>query len=580
MPAYAKKILSLVSEMEQILAENQLKEMEEFLQPSIESFRNKAESKPFVELVYYGNFSAEETAKLDRYLNFAEEKNNGSKLGERELALSGGEQVGIQFSDWASTNLSGSYQPDRLVAIAVLAKEGISEAMLSHLGILMEGCAAALVFSHLDWKQHPVHKEKLESGTGWLFLRPLESIDAMGLSTDLEGLMAQGVRRTLVDFSGYWQAERLKGLFEEKYRQAEVHLKIRKLQMDQELGQYKSMSTATTGSMEAQQIRAAIEERLEQFEKRLGQQMETNLLPPAGAAFHAISTHIETLSELSEEKGSKHLVYTIPDAFLQQLAQEFRKSYASSCSHSKALALQTVQSIENDIDNFLQERQLKMLSRTASALLQLDEGALIQRNLHLDRPFEQRAPNKKIMEFFMGARMYYMILMMTFSMLGLSSIIMRSRLNLVPISIVLVGLGIFQVSNSRRREKEENKVKQLEAARSFLRNEYKRMAQEIARSWEKELLDQAKGVARRIQQQAEQTLQSAQSGQKTRDAEERNRLQHIIAQLSKQERNLESARRNFSMLEKNFSRAKEELRSAIQQQLLKFRKPSTNESRH
>jgi len=141
---------------------------------------------------------------------------------------------------------------------------------------------------------------------------------------------------------------------------------------------------------------------------------------------------------------------------------------------------------------------------------------------------------------------------------------------MIPIGILLVGLGIYQVWSSQQKEADERKIKNLEDAHNYLKNQTKKILQEASKVWDKEVSTNLKQEINRFLETIEQSLQLNEKREKLQKEQEKDHFQHILDGLKQQEKTFDSATRNNNMINSKFDRLKTETSNELTKAISKL----------
>ena len=112
---------------------------------------------------------------------------------------------------------------------------------------------------------------------------------------------------------------------------------------------------------------------------------------------------------------------------------------------------------------------------------------------------------------------------------------------MIPVTILLLGIGGFSVYRSVIKEREENLAKEADKARDSLRGEYKRIFNEAQRDWSnrvsEHLKDQYTVIAEAVEQHLKSYFDQQAQGMKDQQARQKRQLQN----LSSKQQNVQTA---------------------------------------
>jgi hypothetical protein len=194
--------------------------------------------------------------------------------------------------------------------------------------------------------------------------------------------------------------------------------------------------------------------------------------------------------------------------------------------------------IETEANRFLEHQNLSLVHLRAHAPTEPEINRLISRVMVFEKNFEYNIPEKGPMQYFMGARSYLMLIIMSLSMLGLGSAFSRNRLDFLPFIFLALGFGIYKTITTKNQEDEEKMDKQITNAKDQIRGEIKRQLDNFVRGWQKMLDEQyTEPIQNHLRDIDRQVGDLRNNNANTALSDDRRQLDAAIGSLNTNERN-------------------------------------------
>lgn len=369
---------------------------------------------------------------------------------------------------------------------------------------------------------------------------------------------------TAFNFNCMQAAETLFSVLGLALEQEERNLKARKVMNQQQLLKIQTKSGQNFYDLSAQ-IKNLVTTQLSQLEKGLTETLENAIRPQVGSFFNELELVVKRLENLERDKGAKNVQLKIPADIENEFFSFVRKYFLKAVHDSLIVIRDGLKTIEQDIEKICSRHNMPSPVLNIRYLTEQQLKMILDSTIRWERAYEGSEGKKGLYEYFMAMRKYQMLFFMVASTFGLS---FRSslRLYMIPLSILLVGIGGFNVYKTVEKESEENEIKELEKARECIRNEAKRMGTEVVRQWTRILSDYLRQQSGQIIQTAEIELKEY-AGRKAADEEEEKKMiQKQTQTIDNAERRFGNIIRNKETIFKNLQRAKAEARQAFTQQ--------------
>lgn len=575
-----KEIKPILNDIAQLVKETEVGELHTLMLPLIEAQqKNDLVFQGEISLVIYGIPNEIETQQIQQYLapvvtldtiDWAT-MNTLFPLSEKTATLP------IRLQHWSKVDFYQIDKQNRLYVVVLICQNApLVKGLFNHLEMLLTIVPFMTVYDQPDLLKNSKQKSILEERVGFLQIKKWTTLEIEGLKKAGAKLTKPKTRTVLNNYFVLQKVLELIDILNQKKGQIQFNIENKKQRIEQEIVKNQRLSKTTTSSL-LQNLKSKVNYRLSKFEKRFTQDSEQQFLSSTGFIVQKVEQKIETLADLDSKKESKNILFHIPETFNQELFDLFKKEVLAYCLKEKREGMTYVRAVEMEIRTFLEEQNLSLLTKGHDFLDDKDIQNLLHRKTKIDRKFEAKVASKSFMEYFMGARMYIMILMMSMSMLGFSSMLMQNRTMMIPPAILLIGLGIFQMWSSKQKEDAENEKKNLADAKTFLTNNMTKIIQDFCRTWEKLFLLGSKENTVKLLQEAASTLQSTDEHTKKRQEIEKKRLQLILSSLKEQKTKIDKINRD--KITRDLNRKEENLMKSLKMTLGETIRPNERKIR-
>ncbi len=286
-----------------------------------------------------------------------------------------------------------------------------------------------------------------------------------------------------------------------------------------------------------------------------------------GIIIKKIQDAIPNLDELTKKSLSKTDLFTLPESYWDTLIGIMQENAQRSMVQDLDSLNLLYQKIINELkmSNDALGDQLSGFIRSPLSVENIQQ--VIAPNVKSDRPFELSVNHKKTMDYVMGARMYYMLPMMIFSMFGISSVVRKNPEIFIPGLFLTLGFGIYKIWSTIELEKHEIKEKQLTQAKDYAKNEIQKLISEISKAWEKLYLDRNKSTINSAIFQIDEFYDQNNRVKRQQNEHEKSQLNQFSNNLTLHERNVENYYRNFTNVTRSYKRLKSDLFQNIKDEL-------------
>lgn len=518
-----KPFLEFTKELEQQLKEANSIEIEQFLMPEVLKYREApVSSSKKIRMLNYRNNDTWQEKNIEYYLEKV--KDNQARYA-------------VDEDHWNDADLSSSGN-DYLLQILVVGELGLSTAQHAHIKLAVAGSPFVLLLVPNSYQQiSDRFFLDLQELVGVII--PIEhgTLENMDIRQQVLQLLQANVLPNLLAYQAANKFEHLGHLLEQKKEQVRERIQLKKSRAEQDL----KMAQRKQGALQVnhgQVLRQKSEERFQQFQIRMRDQLEAELGEKHGKTVVSVSKVIVQMPPLDKKKEAKQSRYIIPEDFSQEILRKIRDNAQQSIQIALSNANQALAYFEQDLRRYVAESGLDLPTGIPPLLTEESIQQLLNNQISYKKQFEGTIRSRKFMEFFTGARSWWMIAYMVGAMFGF-----RFSRNL-PLTILLVLLGIYYVWNTQRKEKREQQYKYEEQARLYLAEQLSRIVQDLQRAIEKLISEKVRTTMDYLLEKASGLLRSATSHKQSHNQNQIGRYRQIIDELQKQERRLDNLNRN------------------------------------
>lgn len=554
-----KKLSDLFQEVKNNVASFNHSELKEYMAPHLEAYKLPINLNDFFIQVLTNDGITK--AQLQNYLG-----RDLVELGKKFPLEIADKQITIQVADWQEFQMD-SFQKNTIALIIIAAQNEKTSGIADYIQVLSEGMPFVKIYSDINWKEQLDYSRRIEEESGLLQLENLAGLATQSIEKDLSVLTHSSILPALTTFKEWNNIKQFKSLIEEKTDNIKFNITAKKQEIEQSL--HKIQKGGVQRISDVQEIKKRILNRLQQFEVRAKEYLEQSFNPSIGTLPKQYQQRIKKLQYLEEEKGGKTIRYLINENYLNTFLNKLDGDIMHIFAKEKETTFSFAKSVETETDHFLRQRNLHLPTKLGQIIDENRMKQSLKAAISFDKRFEKSASDRKAMEYFMGARLYYMMIFMGLSMFGLSGVMSKMGLFMIPVGILLVGLGIYQVWSSQQKDQEERKIKNLEEAHNFLKNQMKKIFQEASKIWEKEVSHHLKQQINRFLETTEQSIKLKEDSAISQKERKKEHVQNILDGLKQQERVFDMGTRNSSMLNGKFDRLKAETCSELTRAILK-----------
>ncbi len=262
---------------------------------------------------------------------------------------------------------------------------------------------------------------------------------------------------------------------------------------------------------------------------------------------------------------SKNIELQIDSKFEAEIKQSLYTLIQKKCNTDVQICIDTLHVLEKEIEHLLEEQGVVFQRTNMKYITQNEIDYFLNQTFNKKIEYSGTAPNKGLYEYFSAARKFQMIFFMMASVFGVSGLIRKYQYVSIPLSIVLLGYGIINVSKSVAKERSENEEKENKSAKESIDRWIKDISSDLTRNWSKTVIDAFKTQLNVLGTETEYTLKSTLQQKSVEMEDARKKQQKSIQIFEQTERKLESVNRSIQNIERNLQRNVLDQKSAYNQ---------------
>jgi hypothetical protein len=285
-------------------------------------------------------------------------------------------------------------------------------------------------------------------------------------------------------------------------------------------------------------IKTRIQRHTNEYERGATERLVDLLAPASGSLAREIEAMLASLEDLKEEPRSTKIETRIPPEFEQKLVRTLRERIARHCSADVVGLNDLFRLLKQEIETTLTAAGGPPYVPSFAFLTEERVRRLLDMSAVPQYVYRGELPRRGFNEYFASVRKYSMLLVMGASMFGLSQFMRQFREYTVPATIVLVLWGVYSVATSTREQRVENLEKELEAARTAIRPDMKRIFSEVQKSWGSALQQHLNDQVTTVLAELDGVIKDHQARKGAESSPEKERLGRQLAQLEAAEKKL------------------------------------------
>jgi hypothetical protein len=285
-------------------------------------------------------------------------------------------------------------------------------------------------------------------------------------------------------------------------------------------------------------IKARIQRHSQEFERGAVERLQDLLGLAAGTLSRETEAMMLALDELDEREGTTKIECRIPPAFEQKLLKTIRDRVARHCAGDVVALNDLFRLLAQEIEREIAQAQGPPFVPHFAYLTEDRVRRMMDMSIAFQAQYRGEMPHHGFSEYFASVRKYSMILVMAASMFGMSSLMRQYREFTVPATILLVLIGTYSVISSTRQQRVENLEKELEAARTALRPDLKRIFTDVQKNWSTILLQHMNEQITSVLADVDAAVKDYQARRGAEASPEKERLSRQLTQLEVAEKKL------------------------------------------
>lgn len=463
---------------------------------------------------------------------------------------------------------AGAPRPAVLVC-ATVAGDETPDALHPDLEGLLEGRPLAVLCVE------PSIKDQLRgrpSQIAWVTdVRSVDDLPPGGLGTRLSDGVADGLPLLLRSYSALFALETA----------AEAVLLVseteeRALRVKRSATQHRAnkLQQPVSGPSEViAEVQVRLQRTFGEFERGVRDRLHDLTAPTAGSLCSAADAVIDSVVSLQEEPRHKSVAVRLRAEDERRLLTSLRNCMRSHFSEDLR-SLRDLNSITaGEIEKILEAAGIPAPGIQQMHLADSRLTRLIDSVARLDRAFHGELRKPGIYEYLEQTKKYYLLVGSLLAATGLSGL-PKFRSVMMPLTTGLVAAGVLSLPWVIRREREEGRRRQIEAAKEQLRGEVKRISQEADRAWNAAIAEVSKETQSSVLAHVDATAREWHVRRSAEIGEERQRLQRQLQGLDTAERQLTTARRARDLVVVGAGEIRGALRQLITSELLTTQRAS------
>ncbi len=279
----------------------------------------------------------------------------------------------------------------------------------------------------------------------------------------------------------------LMGVFEMAVEQQEKDIRVNKAVTQQKLAKFGPQKGPGAAASPIADLLADLKTRTQrlsqEFERGAAERLQDLLGLPAGALVRETEALLAGLNDLETEPKAKTLGVKVPAEFEEKANRLIRERVAKHCGADLVALNDLFRLIGQEIEKTLAQAQNPPIVVQFRYLTDERVRRMLDMYGIFQAVFKGDIPSPGFSEYFASVRKYSMLLVMGASMFGAAAILRQYKEYTIPITVLLVGFGIYQVAISTRQQRIETMENQLDAARTQMRQEFRRIIGELQKQW-------------------------------------------------------------------------------------------------
>ena len=306
------------------------------------------------------------------------------------------------------------------------------------------------------------------------------------------------------------------------------------------------------------------------FMRGIEEGVDKKIISKNGELITKINEMTENLDTLSEILKNKEVVFSLPTTFSDDVLVQSRQLLLKVGQEQLIMLHDSFKEIQSEINGFFNKEEIPLPTINFKYLTDQKLRSILDEIIHWDKVYEGSAVKKGAYDYFMAVRKYQMFVFLILSTFGLS-FSRDLKLYMIPITILLMGIGGLLVYKSVKKESAEKKENELIKAKNAVLTEVKRIGNDFVRSWQKVIRDHIDMQENMNILDIESHLKQFLQGKKKLEEDEKNQVQRQSQALDNVERKFQSFIRLQDDLSKNIERSKTDLKILFTDYIRKVR---------
>lgn len=265
--------------------------------------------------------------------------------------------------------------------------------------------------------------------------------------------------------------------------QQQREIKVNKSVVQQKLAKFQQKTPASPAADITAEIKTRTQRLAAEFERGAAERLQELLGLPVGSLARELEEMIQGLGELDQQPRSATIATRVPAEFEERMNRTIRERVARHCAQDLVAVNDLFRMIGQDVERTLAQAGGPPVGASFRYLTDERVRRMLDAYGAFQSQYKGEMPAKGFGDYFSSVRKYSMFLVMGASMFGMSAMLRQYREVLFPVTMLLVAWGSYNVYTGARRQRAETMEKEIEAARTSMRGDVKRILGELQKQW-------------------------------------------------------------------------------------------------
>jgi hypothetical protein len=267
--------------------------------------------------------------------------------------------------------------------------------------------------------------------------------------------------------------------------QQQREIKVNKSVVQQKLARFgpQQKTPASPAADVTAEIKARTQRLAAEFERGAAERLQELLGQPVGSLARELEGLIQGLETLEQQPKSATIALRVPAEFEDKLNRTIRERVARHCAQDLVAMNDLFRMIGQDAERTLAQAGGPPVGAGFRFLTDERVRRMLDAYGAFQSGYKGEIPAKGFGDYFASVRKYSMFLVMGASMFGMSAMLRQYREVVFPVTLMLIAWGTYSVYTGAQRQRAETMEKELEAARTSMRADVKRILGELQKQW-------------------------------------------------------------------------------------------------